>query len=73
MKDPKEFKIKIINALSFKNNNKIVFFLQTIWSLLTSIIFLIKKKTKSNNWHGRLFIFSNLFGFCDFKGSFDYL
>ena len=26
MKDPKEFKIKIINALSFKNNNKIVFF-----------------------------------------------
>ena len=44
MKDPKEFKIKIINALSFKNNNKIVFFFETIWSLLTSIIFLIKKK-----------------------------
>ena len=44
MKDPKEFKIKIINALSFKNNNKIVFFFSSIWSLLTSIIFLIKKK-----------------------------
>ena len=44
MKDSKEFKIKIINALSFKNNNKIVFFFSSIWSLLTSIIFLIKKK-----------------------------